>query len=236
VRGRVVDADSGVALVGVECRLALGGTEVVTFTCADGSYEYEDLTALVMRKQDGNAQISYDLPNYDEKVETFNLASGQTPTRNMALAKSVLFPNTLTGVVFDAVTSTAVEGAQVQLEGPANLAITTGDDGLYAFDALLPGNYTVRTSAQTFDSLAVPKTVAPSPTVQQLDVPLTKAVVVTTPGDVNGDDDVNAVDVQLVINAALGLTSEGNPDINGDATVNAVDVQLVINAALGIKI
>jgi outer membrane protein assembly factor BamB len=56
------------------------------------------------------------------------------------------------------------------------------------------------------------------------------------PGDVNGDGVVNALDVQLVINAALGLPV--NPgfraDINGDGRVDAVDVQFVINVALGI--
>jgi hypothetical protein len=55
------------------------------------------------------------------------------------------------------------------------------------------------------------------------------------PADINQDGVVNAVDVQLVINAALGLSIVPyNADINGDGTVNAVDVQLVINAALGI--
>ncbi len=56
------------------------------------------------------------------------------------------------------------------------------------------------------------------------------------PGDVNGDQAVNAVDVQLVINAALGLDSPYNCDVDGSMSVNAVDVQLVINAALGLTI
>ena len=53
------------------------------------------------------------------------------------------------------------------------------------------------------------------------------------PGDINGDGDVDAVDVQLVINAALDIDIEGlDADVNDDGDVNAVDVQLVINAAL----
>jgi len=52
--------------------------------------------------------------------------------------------------------------------------------------------------------------------------------------DVNGTGDVDAIDVQLVINRALGLHVEHNCDVNGDKIVNAIDVQLVINAALGI--
>ena len=61
--------------------------------------------------------------------------------------------------------------------------------------------------------------------------------VADSPADVSGDGSVNAQDVQLVINAALGIGEE-NPacDINSDDTVNAQDVQLVINAALGIAL
>ncbi len=54
--------------------------------------------------------------------------------------------------------------------------------------------------------------------------------------DVDDDGIVNAVDVQLVINAALGIAVDPSyvVDVDGDGAVNAVDVQLVINAALGI--
>jgi len=57
-----------------------------------------------------------------------------------------------------------------------------------------------------------------------------------TAPDIDMDGDVDAVDVQLVINAALGLDIDENfePDVNGSGNVNAVDVQLVINAALGV--
>jgi len=55
-------------------------------------------------------------------------------------------------------------------------------------------------------------------------------------GDVNGDGDVNALDVQLVINEALGIDTGYDCDLNGDGSVNALDVQLVINAALGIEV
>jgi len=66
--------------------------------------------------------------------------------------------------------------------------------------------------------------------VDQDDFPCPKA------GDVNCDDEVNAIDVQLVINAALGLLVEHDCDLNGDDYTNALDVQLVINAALGIAV
>jgi sugar lactone lactonase YvrE len=52
------------------------------------------------------------------------------------------------------------------------------------------------------------------------------------PYDINQDGVVNAVDIQLVINGALGLPIAFNADVNGDNTIDAIDVQLVTNAAL----
>lgn len=55
-------------------------------------------------------------------------------------------------------------------------------------------------------------------------------------GDVDGNGSVNAIDIQRVINASLGL---GTPqeiaaaDINEDGVVDAADIQLAILAALG---
>ena len=66
-----------------------------------------------------------------------------------------------------------------------------------------------------------------------LDVSVTQQAGSSLPGDVDGNSVVNAVDVQLVINEALGITGPHDCDIDGDGVVNAVDVQLVINAALG---
>ena len=54
--------------------------------------------------------------------------------------------------------------------------------------------------------------------------------------DVNLDGNTNAVDVQLVINAALGHDiSPCSADVNQDETANAIDVQLTINGAVGLK-
>ncbi len=52
--------------------------------------------------------------------------------------------------------------------------------------------------------------------------------------DLDDSGQVNAIDVQLVINGALGIGTEAPCDVNWDNAVNALDVQLVINAALGL--
>jgi streptogramin lyase len=60
-------------------------------------------------------------------------------------------------------------------------------------------------------------------------------IIPVDPLDINGDGVVDAVDVQLVVNAALGIPIAYSADVNGDGGVNAIDVQLVTNAALGLK-
>ena len=54
----------------------------------------------------------------------------------------------------------------------------------------------------------------------------------TLPGDVNGDNRVNALDVVATINAVLGLSSLPAADVNNDGAINALDVVFVINQVL----
>ena len=56
-------------------------------------------------------------------------------------------------------------------------------------------------------------------------------------GDVNRDGQVDAADIQIVINAILGvpLPHGVHPDVTGTGSVNAIDLQSVINAVLGIS-
>lgn len=51
--------------------------------------------------------------------------------------------------------------------------------------------------------------------------------------DLNTDGVVNVVDVQIAVNAALGLAPCGFADLAGSGVCNVVDVQRIINAALG---
>jgi hypothetical protein len=55
------------------------------------------------------------------------------------------------------------------------------------------------------------------------------------PEDIDGSGGVDAIDVQLAINGALGIDiSPFSADVNNDGATNAIDVQLVINAVLGV--
>jgi sugar lactone lactonase YvrE len=53
--------------------------------------------------------------------------------------------------------------------------------------------------------------------------------------DIDSNDANDAVDIQLVINAALNFPIDFDADVDRNTNVDAVDVQLVINAALGLS-
>ena len=52
--------------------------------------------------------------------------------------------------------------------------------------------------------------------------------------DLTADGSVNVLDIQLLINAILGVPgSLGSADINGDGSTNVLDLQVLINVILG---
>jgi len=52
-------------------------------------------------------------------------------------------------------------------------------------------------------------------------------------GDMNGDDNLNVLDVIIIVNMALGNTEiDLNGDMNGDNGVNILDVVLLVNIIL----
>ena len=65
--------------------------------------------------------------------------------------------------------------------------------------------------------------------------PFTESETSADSSDVDGNGVVDAIDVQLTINAAIGISTQYNCDINSDGAVDAVDVQLSINSVLGLR-
>jgi hypothetical protein len=100
---------------------------------------------------------------------------------------------------------------------------------LWIFTGLPLGVYTAVGNATDYVTSSSTKTLS-SHSIVPVDLSMTAESNV---GDVDGNGIVNAIDVQLTINAALGLDAQGfNADLDGNGSVDAVDVQLVINAAL----
>jgi hypothetical protein len=54
-------------------------------------------------------------------------------------------------------------------------------------------------------------------------------------GDVTGNQEVDAVDIQMTINCALELQTCDQTDIDGNGATDATDIQLVINVVLGVE-
>ena len=51
--------------------------------------------------------------------------------------------------------------------------------------------------------------------------------------DVNGDDEINIADVNMVINAIIENDNSGFLDVNGDGEINIADINAIIAAILG---
>ena len=236
VTGRVTDADTGQALVGVRVRLFVNGNFAAqSYTCASGRYEIPLMTG--KQGDEVDIELEFSLPNYETETVSQTVDPGEGVEIDEQLEKSVLGTAALVGLVLNAAGSQPVPGAQVTLRGPINTSQETDSQGVYTIDTLLDGSYTVTASAPGFGGQSRQRSVAPGAVVEvRFNLTALDTEAPGTPGDINGDGVVNAVDVQLVINAALGIEGEFNADINGDGVVNAVDVQLVINAALGIQI
>jgi carboxypeptidase D len=115
--------------------------------------------------------------------------------------------------------------ARVSVAGNTQPVFTDPDAGDY-HRMLLPGTYSLLVSAPGYLSKTVSNVVVQDGGTTRRDV-----VLVSAETDVNVDGKVNAADVQLVINGALGLPVPDTCDIDGGG-IRASDVQLVVNASL----
>jgi len=157
----------------------------------DPNYTVQDLTAQVS----GCAGMGVNWPGFVYDTE---------------LAKFVGYPNQGSTVyVFDSVAMTCV--AQSYANGPAAPVGSYGTFGRFQYFPTLFFSELVNDANQNGYSL----------------------LVATSACDLNGDGIVNDLDVQIAIYQALGISACGTAAIQGNGQCNAVDVQRVIDAALG---
>jgi len=232
IDGTVTDAGTGLPLVGVRVDASSGSQLLdTTYTCASGGYSFASLA----RKATGSLTLTFSSSHYATVEQSVTPVAGATIQVDKAL--SIANPGTSTLLVTvqnaNGGSSSPMAGAEVIVRGPVNVSASTDADGQVTLTTLPAGRYTIQASTDGFVSQTGAQVVPQDDSVEKL-FQLAQKLGST---DVNADGSVNAVDVQLVINGALGLTpaSGVNTDITGDGQSNAVDVQLVINAALGIK-
>ena len=114
--------------------------------------------------------------------------------------------------------------AQVTVQGNPQPVFTDIDLGDY-HRLLLPGAQTAIVQA--------PGYITWREQVEIVDGPATRLDVALSDGDVNGDGAVDAVDLQLMINAILLESSSCACDVDGGG-VSASDLQSVVNRVLGL--
>jgi len=157
-------------------------------------------------------------------------ASGMSGYSNEASATTLTSPPTITGIL----PASGVVGTVVTISG-------TNFNGATAvkFNMTNATSFTVASPAQI--TAAVPAGAS------------TGRISVTTPAgtgvssglftvstnrcDINNDGMTNVLDIQLLINAILGIPgSPANGDLNRDGNTNVLDLQLLINIVLGLGI
>ena len=106
--------------------------------------------------------------------------------------------------------------------------ITIGTQTTYTITGLPPGTYYVAVTAyntlgvESGFSNEVSTASSPPPTASKCDI--------------NNDGATNALDLQVMINAILGIQPlSGKGDLNGDGRVDVLDLQILGNVILGIR-
>jgi hypothetical protein len=195
---------------------------------------YNNTGQTLLAGPDNSGFVDLDNPADGYYLARISLPPGQNPSEHLydlditSIPIPRLTPGSLSGVVFSGSKQSPLTNATVTVSGAVNVSASTDNAGVYLVPALPQGAYTVRAAAPGFAMGQTQANVGPA--ITAADIALQPST--GQPEDLDGNGTVDAVDVQLVINGALGV---GLPaDVNNDGETDAVDVQIVINAALGV--
>lgn len=156
---------------------------------------------------------SYQLPLTGLPAAVGSSAGG---TAVVLLGKHLTDPLSVTVGGIEATTVTAISDSRIEIVTPAHVASSEVAGVRIPEDIKVTTEYGSGTARESF-------------TYVPAGVTITKA-------DVNLDGVVNAVDIQLVINAVLQkAASSVDADVNRDGVVNAADIQIAVNEALQLK-
>jgi hypothetical protein len=214
-------------LGGVRVDALEGGVPVSTvYSCADGRFEIVGLTAKA-----GTVTLRFSLANYEDVSMDVNLTAGEVVEVAAPMSPADTGTASIEGFVRSASTGLALVDARVTLTGPAGVSAYTDASGHYDVAGLPPGSYELRASAAGYEGETFLVTLEASELRSQT---FRLESMLRRQCDINRDGPLNAVDVQMAINAVLGRPIGAySGDVNADGQVNAADVQTVINAVLG---
>lgn len=242
LEGTVTEIANGEPAVGVRVDASISDVLVATtYSCANGAFAFSgaDLAAKTLTKA-GGTQVVLDFsgPGYDDSQTTVELVPGGTAKAGATLTAAAIGIGSLAGTVVSLPVppGVAVANARVTLTGvgAGSLSTLSAANGSFVIPAMPSGRYTVETSAVGYRSSLLSAKVNAFDTAT-LDVRLSPTS--TSPAtDIDGNGQVNALDIQLVVNAVLGIDiGVFDPDVNRSDSVNALDIQLVVNGVLGLK-
>lgn len=149
--GTVTDADTGIPLTGVRVEAIVNGQTLdVTYTCASGEFAF----TLPVVKGASSVQLDFSLPHYFSETAEVTLDPPEPAVVDQPLQKQLTVPGTLAGIVYGpqgAKQDAPVAGAQVTaIGGSSNASVRTNANGVFLFDNLLAGAYTIRASKEGY--------------------------------------------------------------------------------------
>lgn len=117
----------------------------------------------------------------------------------------------------------------------APISVTFGGVAATSVRSISPGELEVTTPLHASGAVDVVVNTIAGPGILQNGYTYLGADANIQVTDVNNDGKINALDVQIVVNAVLRIKEKAasvNPDANRDGQVNASDIQVVVNKAL----
>ena len=234
IGGMITDEETGQPLPGVRIRRTDGEETLdVTYSCARGRY----VLPMPDRLKQGEeaAGLVYEAKGYETITRHAEPPEEGEAEEDVELPPTFA-PPVLYGTVYAEDTGEPIEDAEVELAGFGEVSVRTDSDGEYRLRNLPERTYTVRAHQIAYEAQTRTERIRGT-APQLLDFELaTDEDPDYHPADVNQDGQVDALDIQLVINDLLGL--EIDPDYDTDVldndTVDARDLQYVINVVLGI--
>jgi hypothetical protein len=151
-RGRVVDADSGVAIAGAHVAYAAAAASQMSDTDTQGAYTSAEAAC-------GSYALQVTADGYTPGSAQFELKQGlsDVPLIKLQRAGSCTGAADVTGRVLNGLANQPVAGATLEVRAGANATsgaavgtATAGADGSYTLAGLMSGDYTVSAIAQGF--------------------------------------------------------------------------------------
>ncbi|MCA0989644.1 carboxypeptidase regulatory-like domain-containing protein [Guptibacillus algicola] len=160
VSGTIINAEDGLPITGsmIEIQIidAAGSLVTTAFTNLDGEYEVNDLTP-------GTFSIIASATDFQTNSATVSLLPGELKVVNIELTPA---PGNIVGTITD-ISGNPLSNVSIRIVNAQGLlvgTILTDSEGMYVFNGLAPGNYTVTAIASGFQSSSAGAIIEPNET------------------------------------------------------------------------